>query len=109
MIEGVQGRVGTKDFLAPDHLIATTKHFLGDGGTGGRDQGDTKVPEEVLRDVHLGGYPAAIEAGPQSVMASFSSRSEEHTSELQSLMRISYAVFCLKTTTTNTHTTITNK
>src|SRR3546814_5539460 len=30
-------------------------------------------------------------------------RSEEHTSELQSLMRISYAVFCLKKTTT-THT-----
>src|SRR3546814_9746213 len=28
-------------------------------------------------------------------------RSEEHTSELQSLMRISYAVFCLKTKTTN--------
>src|SRR3546814_10488722 len=32
------------------------------------------------------------------------SRSEEHTSELQSLMRISYAVFCLKKKTTNTHT-----
>src|SRR3546814_9269553 len=33
-------------------------------------------------------------------------RSEEHTSELQSLMRISYAVFCLKKKTTNTqHTT----
>src|SRR3546814_2894179 len=29
-------------------------------------------------------------------------RSEEHTSELQSLMRISYAVFCLKTTNTTT-------
>src|SRR3546814_5805875 len=29
-------------------------------------------------------------------------RSEEHTSELQSLMRISYAVFCLKTKKTNT-------
>src|SRR3546814_8030564 len=29
-------------------------------------------------------------------------RSEEHTSELQSLMRISYAVFCLKNTKTNT-------
>src|SRR3546814_8613238 len=28
-------------------------------------------------------------------------RSEEHTSELQSLMRISYAVFCLKKKTTN--------
>src|SRR3546814_5166298 len=32
-------------------------------------------------------------------------RSEEHTSELQSLMRISYAVFCLKKKTTQTHTT----
>src|SRR3546814_1381467 len=29
-------------------------------------------------------------------------RSEEHTSELQSLMRISYAVFCLKKKNTNT-------
>src|SRR3546814_10028234 len=32
-------------------------------------------------------------------------RSEEHTSELQSLMRISYAVFCLKKKKTNKHTT----
>src|SRR3546814_2449541 len=32
-------------------------------------------------------------------------RSEEHTSELQSLMRISYDVFCLKTKITNTTTT----
>src|SRR3546814_3174314 len=31
-------------------------------------------------------------------------RSEEHTSELQSLMRISYAVFCLKKKTQQTHT-----
>src|SRR3546814_8785518 len=31
-------------------------------------------------------------------------RSEEHTSELQSLMRISYAVFCLKKTTEHTKT-----
>src|SRR3546814_10250975 len=31
-----------------------------------------------------------------SAMAGCSERSEEHTSELQSLMRISYAVFCLK-------------
>src|SRR3546814_10564021 len=31
-------------------------------------------------------------------------RSEEHTSELQSLMRISYAVFCLKKKKTFTHT-----
>src|SRR3546814_4899427 len=31
-------------------------------------------------------------------------RSEEHTSELQSLMRISYAVFCLQNTNTHMHT-----
>src|SRR3546814_5569439 len=34
-----------------------------------------------------------------------SMRSEEHTSELQSLMRISYAVFCLKKKTNNTKST----
>src|SRR3546814_5453053 len=33
--------------------------------------------------------------GPE-ILAQFGGRSEEHTSELQSLMRISYAVFCLK-------------
>src|SRR3546814_6970544 len=32
----------------------------------------------------------------RSVLAALIARSEEHTSELQSLMRISYAVFCLK-------------
>src|SRR3546814_7469360 len=32
-----------------------------------------------------------------------SNRSEEHTSELQSLMRITYAVFCLQTKKINTH------
>src|SRR3546814_7424651 len=37
------------------------------------------------------------------------SRSEEHTSELQSLMRISYAVFCLKKKTNKKHTNNHNK
>src|SRR3546814_10709119 len=36
-------------------------------------------------------------------------RSEEHTSELQSLMRISYAVFCLKKKRTNNNVTHNNK
>src|SRR3546814_4402148 len=42
---------------------------------------------------------AALFALPATAMAQSSERSEEHTSELQSLMRISYAVFCLKKTT----------
>src|SRR3546814_3063945 len=38
--------------------------------------------------------------GPANVTVGRLARSEEHTSELQSLMRISYAVFCLKKKTT---------
>src|SRR3546814_4679742 len=41
-------------------------------------------------------------AGKGWGMAQHGMRSEEHTSELQSLMRISYAVFCLKKKTTST-------
>src|SRR3546814_8028463 len=42
-------------------------------------------------------FPAFASTACQSGLAShFERRSEEHTSELQSLMRISYAVFCLK-------------
>src|SRR3546814_5148885 len=40
---------------------------------------------------------------PVHLVIDHSVRSEEHTSELQSLMRISYAVFCLKKTTQNKH------
>src|SRR3546814_7791249 len=47
-------------------------------------------------DCHRQGYPQGA-AGAESRLTS---RSEEHTSELQSLMRISYAVFCLKKKTT---------
>src|SRR3546814_6541329 len=42
------------------------------------------------------GWSAGISGGRLKRAASCASRSEEHTSELQSLMRISYAVFCLK-------------
>src|SRR3546814_5011368 len=42
-------------------------------------------------------------ATPRLMQAYAIGRSEEHTSELQSLMRISYAVFCLKKKIDNTH------
>src|SRR3546814_3187229 len=50
------------------------------------------------------GYQAA-ENAPEGTIY-FHPRSEEHTSELQSLMRTSYAVFCLKKKKTNTYTEI---
>jgi beta-glucosidase len=71
---GLQGEPGTEEFLDENHVVATVKHFIGDGGTeGGDDQGDVLVSEQELRDVHGGGYITALEAGVQSVMASFSS------------------------------------
>ena len=72
MVEGIQGRVGA-DFMKPGHVISSVKHFLGDGGTGGRDQGDTRVSEATLRDVHAAGYMTALPAGALTVMPSFSS------------------------------------
>src|SRR3546814_2958851 len=44
----------------------------------------------------LGLFPQQLERLREAMMVSAPIRSEEHTSELQSLMRNSYAVFCLK-------------
>ncbi len=73
MVKGLQGQYGD-DFLSENHVISTAKHFLGDGGTTkGIDQGDTDVSEQELYDIHAQGYVSALEAGVQSVMASFNS------------------------------------
>lgn len=73
-VKGLQGEPAAKDFLQGAHVISSTKHFLADGGTeNGRDQGDAKVPETVLRDIHNAGYVPAIESGVQTIMISFSS------------------------------------
>src|SRR3546814_8658166 len=56
----------------------------------------------ALNELRTEGVPLKVSAFGQKDPAAlglaepFSFRSEEHTSELQSLMRISYAVFCLK-------------
>ncbi len=65
---------GLQDDSAHTSILACAKHFAGDGGTfGGKDQGDTRLPEEELRRLHLPGYAAAIKAGVGSVMVSYSS------------------------------------
>src|SRR3546814_4563098 len=50
-------------------------------------------------DVHIDAV--AVDDGGDGIEEGEGVRSEEHTSELQSLMRISYAVFCLKKTIIN--------
>lgn len=73
-VEGLQGKPNTSAFLDARHVIASAKHFLGDGAThNGTDQGDAQIGEAELRDIHAAGYPPAIDAGTQTVMASFSS------------------------------------
>ncbi len=74
MIDGLQGELASKSFEDDAHVVATLKHFLGDGGTWhGRDQGDTPCSEADLIRLHASGYGAAVAAGALTVMASYSS------------------------------------
>ncbi|MEV5324559.1 glycoside hydrolase family 3 N-terminal domain-containing protein [Nonomuraea sp. NPDC052634] len=70
IITGLQG-----DALnGPASVLATAKHYVGDGGTeGGVDQGDTRLSEAELRAIHLPPFEEAVERGVGSVMISFSS------------------------------------
>ncbi len=78
LIRGLQG----SHLNDPGSVLATAKHFVGDGGTkwGSStteqyqiDQGVTEVDEQTLRAVHLPPYIEAIKNGARSVMVSFSS------------------------------------
>lgn len=77
-LQGLQG----DDLAAPGAVLATPKHFVGDGGTAWDssttgsyrlDQGVTEVDEATLRAVHLPPYAAVIDAGARSIMVSYSS------------------------------------
>ncbi len=72
MVTGLEG--AASNFLDKDHVISTAKHFLGDGSTdGGSDQGDSLASEADLIRLHAAGYAQAIDAGTQSIMASYNS------------------------------------
>ncbi len=60
--------------LQSENMVATAKHFVGDGGTfRGIDRGDTRLSLEDLLAQHAAGYETALKAGVMSVMASFNS------------------------------------
>ncbi|MFI5590722.1 glycoside hydrolase family 3 protein [Amycolatopsis sp. NPDC051758] len=70
VIEGMQGR-SLDDRTS---IMATAKHYIGDGGTtGGVDQGNTQISLDELRRVHLPPFRAAVDEGVGSVMISFNS------------------------------------
>ena len=73
IVTGLQGAADA-DFLGDERVISTVKHFVGDGGTvGGDDQGDNIASEQDLFRIHAQGYVGGLQAGAQSVMASFNS------------------------------------
>lgn len=60
--------------FADGNTIATAKHFIGDGATeNGTDQGIAKIDRDAMIRVHGAGYYGALEAGVQTVMASYNS------------------------------------
>src|SRR5438270_9247310 len=75
MVRGLQGKLGSSA-----SVIATAKHWLGDGGTlHGKDQGETRTSEANLARTHAAGYYGALKANVQTVMVSYSSFTDTGT------------------------------
>ncbi|MFF2203720.1 carbohydrate binding domain-containing protein [Streptomyces sp. NPDC058145] len=82
VIQGLQGRADGRDLSRGDKVLATAKHFVGDGGTGYGssttgtytiDQGVTKVTRKQFEAVHLAPFESAVDRGIGTVMPSYSS------------------------------------
>ncbi|MFD5072673.1 glycoside hydrolase family 3 N-terminal domain-containing protein [Streptomyces sp. NPDC058369] len=82
VIQGMQGAANGKDLDRNDKVLATAKHYVGDGGTEygssttgsyTTDQGVTKVTRQELEAVHLAPFEDAVKRGVGTVMPSYSS------------------------------------
>ncbi|MRX07445.1 glycoside hydrolase family 3 protein [Pseudoduganella sp. FT25W] len=68
-VKGLQG-----DLKSDNTVVATAKHFVGDGGTAeGKDRGVNQSTMSEMINIHAQGYYPALQAGVQTVMASFNS------------------------------------
>jgi beta-glucosidase len=57
---------------APDHVLACVKHFAGYGAAdGGRDYDSSYIPEELMWNVYLPPFKAALDAGAGTVMSAY--------------------------------------
>ncbi len=92
-VRGFQGA----DLSNPLSVLACAKHYVGDGGTvfgtgapRGRqrllDQGDVRLDEKTLREIHLQGYISTVRAGVGTVMPSYSSWNGQKCSGSKRLM-----------------------
>src|SRR3546814_8879046 len=84
-------------------VLARVFQGIGGGGLAPVEQSilaDTFPPDK--RGMAFAAFAIVVVVGPSCVDTPVPRRSEEHTSDLQSLMRTSYAVFCLKNKKTKT-------
>lgn len=77
-VKGLQGSLDTDEYLDDSHVLATAKHYIGEGYTmNGTNQGNVSMEEEefekLLREELLVPYQEAIDAGARTVMVSFTS------------------------------------
>ncbi|MFD5595144.1 glycoside hydrolase family 3 N-terminal domain-containing protein [Streptomyces griseorubiginosus] len=82
IVQGLQGARNGTDLDRNDKVLATAKHFVGDGGTAYGssttgtytiDQGVTTVTRQQLEAVHLAPFKEAVKRGVGTVMPSYSS------------------------------------
>lgn len=67
-VHGFQGQ----SLSAPDSVVASAKHFVAYGAAeGGRDYNTVDISEQLLREVYLPPFEAAVKAGVGTIMASF--------------------------------------
>ncbi|TWP51041.1 glycoside hydrolase family 3 protein [Lentzea tibetensis] len=79
-VKGLQDNARRR--ISSDGVIATAKHFIGDGGTtNGRDQGVNPATPAEMINVHGQGYYGALAAGAQTVMISFNSWTNDQVKE----------------------------
>ncbi|MCA8903509.1 MAG: glycoside hydrolase family 3 protein [Hyphomonas sp.] len=82
LVRGLQGHLDEDG-----DVLATAKHYLGDGGTdNGKDQGTATVSVKDLAKVHGAGYLASLDAGVATVMGSYSSWTDAITHEAHGKM-----------------------
>src|SRR3546814_1739396 len=91
----------------PIYILSGVRTAIGDFGGGLKDFAPAALGKLVIEEAvkRAGVTPSDVghvvmgqvtQSDPKDAYLARVARSEEHTSELQSLMRISYAVFCLK-------------
>ena len=78
LLKGLQGEEGTEEYLDGNHVLATAKHYIGEGYTkNGVNQGNVEMSEDewekLLRDELIKPYKALVDAGVMTLMPSYHS------------------------------------